>query len=186
MTELAEIVEVDSEVDSEEAHALSDRMDEKVRSCLCQHCKSKQHPEHFALFPKGWKARGRAHEGQRTFQRGGAELSGLSGPGTSERVFLATQTSRVNTLEVVLGSIQVLFLPEDHPLLNTVNRAFGSFGVQGRITASSDGPTLYHLELMVSVDTIKGDALVSSLMSDCSRSLILEEVVDSVVLPSDL
>ena len=80
------------------------------------------------------------------------------------------------TPEVVLGTSQVLFLPEDHPLLNTVNRVFGSFGVQGRITASSDGPTLYHLELMVLVDTVEGDALVSSLMSDRARSLILEEV----------
>ena len=111
-------------------------------------------------------------------------MSGSSGPGTSERVFLATQTSRVNTPEVVLGSSQALFLPEDHPLLNTVNRAFGSFGVQGRITASSDGPTLYHLELMV--DTLEGDALVSSLMSNRACSLILEKVVDPVVLPSDL
>ena len=113
-------------------------------------------------------------------------MSGLSGPGSSERVFLATQMLRVNTPEVVLESSQALFLPEDHPLLNTVNRAFGSFGVQGRITASSDGPTLYRLELMVPVDTVEGDALVSSLMSDRARSPILEEVVDPVVLPLDL
>ena len=91
----------------------------------------------------------------------------------------------MNTPEVVLGSSQALFLPEDHPL-NTVNRAFRSFGVQGRITASSNGPTLYHLELLVPVDTVEGDALVSSLMSDRARSPILEEVVDPVVLPSDL
>ena len=112
--------------------------------------------------------------------------SGLSGPGTSKRVFLATWMLRVNTPEVVLGSSQVLFLPEDHPLLNTVNRVFGSFGVQGRITASSDGPTLYHLKLMVPVDPVKGDALVSSLMSDRAQSLILEEVFEPVVLPLDL
>ena len=68
--------------------------------------------------------------------------SGLSRPGTSKRVYLATQTLRVNTPKVVLGSSQALFLPEDHPLLNTINRVFGSFGVQGRITASSNGLTL--------------------------------------------
>ena len=112
-------------------------------------------------------------------------VSDLSEPGTSERVYLATQTLRANTPEVVLGSSQVLFLPEDHPLLNTVNRAFGSFGVQGRISASSSGLTLYHLELMVLVDTLEGDALVSSLMSNRACSPVLEEVVDPVVLPSD-
>ena len=113
-------------------------------------------------------------------------MSGLSGPGTSKRVFLAMQMSRVNTPEVVLGSSQALFLPEDHPLLNTVNRAFRLFRVQGRITASSDGPTLYHLELMVLVDTLEGDALVSSLMSDRAWSPILEEVVEPVNFPLDL
>ena len=80
----------------------------------------------------------------------------------------------------------MLFLPEDRPLLNTVNWAFGSFGVQGRITASLGGPTLYHVELMVPVDTVEGDSLVSSLMSDRVPTPILEEVVDPVVLPSDL
>ena len=44
--------------------------------------------------------------------------SGSSGPGTSERVFLATRTSRVNTPEVVLGTTERLFLPEDHPFLH--------------------------------------------------------------------
>ena len=108
--------------------------------------------------------------------------SGSSGPGTSERVFLATRTSRVNTPEVVLGSRQALFLPEDHPLLGTVNRAFGSFGVQGRITASSDGPTLYHLELLVPVDTVEGDALVSSLMSDRAGSPIVSAFVNGLAV----
>ena len=112
--------------------------------------------------------------------------SGSSGPGTSERVFLATQTSRVNTPEVVLGSRQALFLPKDHPLLNTVNRAFRSFEVQGRITTFSNGPTLYHLELMVLVGTLEQDALLSSLMSNRANSPILEEVVEPVDLPSDL
>ena len=62
VTELVEIIKVDLEVDSEEARALSDRMDKEVRSHLRQHCKSKQHPEQFAPFPKGWQACGRAHE----------------------------------------------------------------------------------------------------------------------------
>ena len=73
VTELVEIVEVDLEVDSEDAQVLSDRMDEEVRSRLCQHCKLKQHPEHFARFPKGWQARGRTCERRRTFHQGGAE-----------------------------------------------------------------------------------------------------------------
>ena len=83
-----------------------------------------------------------------------------------------TQTSRVTTPEVVLGSSQALFLPEDHPLLNTVNQSFGSFGVQGRISASFDGPSLYHLELMIQLGTVEGDALVSSL-SSCSPVFII-------------
>ena len=111
--------------------------------------------------------------------------SGSSGPGTSERVFLATRTSRVNTPEVVLGSRQGLFLPEGHPLLNTLDRSFATFGVQGRITASSDGPSLYRLELSVPVDTLEGDALVSSLMSDRADSPILEGVSGPVVLPDN-
>ena len=166
MTELVEIVVVDLEVDSEDAHALLDRKDEEVRSCLHQRCKSKQHPEQCAPFPKGWKARGQAHEGRKVSSKEELSGSGSSGPGTSERVFLATQTLRVNTPEVVLGSSQALFLPEDHPLLNTINRVFGLFGVQGRISASSDDPTLYHLKPMVLVNTVEGDALVSSFMSD--------------------
>ena len=57
VTELVEIVEVDLEVDSEEARALSDRMDKEVRSCLCQRCKSNNHPERFLPYPKGHEAR---------------------------------------------------------------------------------------------------------------------------------
>ena len=112
-------------------------------------------------------------------------MSGSSGPGTSERVFLATQTSRVMTPEVVLGSRQGLYLPEGHPLLNVMDRSFATFGVQGRITASSSGPSLYRLELSVPVDTLEGDALVSSLMSDRADSPILEGVSGSVVLPDN-
>ena len=49
--------------------------------------------------------------------------SASSGPGTSERVFLATWTSRVNTPEVVLGTTERLFLPEDHPFLRRLDRS---------------------------------------------------------------
>ena len=112
-------------------------------------------------------------------------MSGSSGPGTSERVSLAMQTSRVMTPEVVLGSRQGLFLPEGHPLLNVMDRSFATFGVQGRITAASDGPSLYRLELSVPVDTLEGDALVSSLMSDRADSPILEGVSGPVVLPDN-
>ena len=108
---------------------------------------------------------------------------GSSGPGTSERVFLATQMSRVNTLEVVLGTTERLFLPENHSLLRRLDRSFRVEGSSGVISASSSGPFLYHLELRVPIDTLEGDALVSSLMSDCADSPILEEVVDPVVLP---
>ena len=112
-------------------------------------------------------------------------MSGSSGPGTSERVSLEMQTSRVMTPEVVLGSRQGLFLPEGHPLLSLMDRSFATFGVQGRITASSGGPSLYRLELSVPVDTLEGDALVSSLMSDRADSPILEEVSGPVVLPDN-
>ena len=47
----------------------------------------------------------------------------------------------------------------------------------------SDGPLLYQLELSVPVDTLEGDALVSSLMSDHANSPILEGVSGPVVLP---
>ena len=58
------------------------------------------------------------------------------------------------------------------------------FGVQGLVTALSDGPSLYQLELSVPVDTLEGDVLVNSLMSNCADSLILEGVSGPVFLPS--
>ena len=61
------------EVQDEEAQALSDAMDEEVRSCLFQRCRSKNHPEHFHPYPKGWQNGLRPRERRRTFQRGGAE-----------------------------------------------------------------------------------------------------------------
>ena len=106
-----------------------------------------------------------------------------SGPGTSERVFLATRTSRVNTPEVVLGTSERVFLPEDHPFLRRLNRSLQVEGSSGVISASSSGPLLYHLELRVPIETLEGDALVSSLLSDRVDSPILEGVSSSMVLP---
>ena len=110
-------------------------------------------------------------------------MSGSSGPGTSERVFLATWTSRVTTPEVVLGTTERVFLPEGHPFLRRLDRSFRVEGSSGVISASSSGPLLYHLELRVPVDTLEGDALVSSLLSDRADSLILDGVSLSMVLP---
>ena len=51
MTELVEIWEVQDE----EAEVVSDAMDEEVRSRLFQRCQSKNHPERFHPYPKGWQ-----------------------------------------------------------------------------------------------------------------------------------
>ena len=96
---------------------------------------------------------------------------------------MATRTSRVTTPEVVLGTTERLFFPEDHPFLQRLDRSFQVEGSSGVVSASSSGPLLYHLELRVPIDTLEGDALVSSLMSDRADSPILEEVVDPVILP---
>ena len=103
----------------------------------------------------------------------GQSESSSSGPGTSERVFLVMWTLRVTIPEVVLGSRQGLFLPEGHPLLRTIDQLFHLFGVQGMVTASSQGPSLYRLELSMPLDALKGDALVSSLMSDRADSPVM-------------
>ena len=109
-------------------------------------------------------------------------VSGSSGPGTSERVFLATRTSRVTTPEVVLGTTERLFLPEGHPFLRRLDRSLQVEGSSGVVSASSSGLLLYHLELRVPIDTLEGDTLVSSLMSDRADSPILEGVSSSMVL----
>ena len=67
------LVMIQEEVLDEDAQVLSDAMDAEVRSRLFQHCKSKNHPERFAPYPKGWQNGLCPHERQRTFQRGGAE-----------------------------------------------------------------------------------------------------------------
>ena len=85
----------------------------------------------------------------------GQSENGSSRPGTSERVFLATQMLRVTTLEVVLGMTQRLFLPEGHPLLNLMDRSFAFLGVQGVALASSSDPSLYHLELHAPLEMLE-------------------------------
>ena len=67
-----ELVEI-REVEDEEAQVLSDAMDEEVRSRLFQRCCSKNHPERFHPYPKGWQNGLRPREQRRTFQRGGAK-----------------------------------------------------------------------------------------------------------------
>ena len=69
MTELVEI----QEVPDEEVQAVSDAMDEEVRSRLFQRCRSKNHPERFHPYPKGWQNGLRPSGQRRTFQQGGAE-----------------------------------------------------------------------------------------------------------------
>ena len=89
----------------------------------------------------------------------------------------------MTTLEVVLGTTERVFLPEGHPFLRGLDRSFQVEGSSGVISASSSGPLLYHLELRVPIDTLEGDALVSSLLSDRADSPILEGVLSSMVLP---
>ena len=88
----------------------------------------------------------------------------------------------MNTPEVVLGTTERVFLPEGHPFLRSLDRSLRVEGSSGVVLASSSGPLLYHLELRVPIDTLEGDTLVSSLMSDRADSPILEGV-SSMVLP---
>ena len=45
-------------------------------------------------------------------------VSGSKGPGVSERVKLETEILRPTTAQMVLGTRQTLFLPENHPLMS--------------------------------------------------------------------
>ena len=135
VNELVEIVEADLEVDSKEAQALSDAMDTEVRSCLT----SNASPSSILIDLLHSLKAGRLIELMSndddlfTSHRSRLIESSSSGPGTSKTVLMATQTLRVMTPKVVLGSRQGLFLPEGHPLLNTLDQLFATFGVQGRI-----------------------------------------------------
>ena len=88
-------------------------------------------------------------------------------------------TLRPTMSQQVLGA-EALFLPEDHPLRQLVGR---SRIVQGRIMASSSAPTLTRLEMMIHLDDEEANALVLSLMTDCSELPILEEVSGPFILP---
>ena len=84
-------------------------------------------------------------EGNRTL---GEEIrSGSDRPNVSERVQMVMEISRPTTAQMVLGTRQTLFLPENHPLLSLMDRSFVMFGVQGTVSASSSSPSLHHLEL---------------------------------------
>ena len=89
----------------------------------------------------------------------------------------------MKTPEVVLGTTERLFLPKGHPFLRRLDSLLRVEGSSGVVSASSSGPLLYHLELRVPIDTLEGDALVSSLLSDRADSPILEEVSSPMVLP---
>ena len=89
----------------------------------------------------------------------------------------------MTTPEVVLGMTERLFLPEGHPFLRRLDRSLQVEGSSGVVSASSSGPLLYHLELRVPIDTLEGDTLVSSLLSDRADSPILEGVSSLMVLP---
>ena len=84
-------------------------------------------------------------EGNRTSEE--EIVSGSEGPNISKRVEMAMQISRPDTAQMVLRSRKTLFLPENHPLLSLMDQSFATFGVQGTVSASSSGPSLYHLEL---------------------------------------
>ena len=92
---------------------------------------------------------------------------------------MAMLMSRLTTAQQVLGA-ETLFIPDDHPLLHLIGNAQS---VQGRVLASSVTPTLTRIKLTINLCDKEANALVSSLMSDCSESLILNGVIDPVILP---
>ena len=106
-------------------------------------------------------------------------VSGSEEPAVSERVQMATEISRLTTAQMVL-SREVLYLPDDHPLLRQIQ---SSVAIQGRVIANSDGPALTRLELTIHMADEEANTLVSSLMSDRVDSPILEGVSSSMVLP---
>ena len=72
--------------------------------------------------------------------------SGSKGPGKSKRVKMVTQILRPDTAQLVLGTRQTLFLPENHPLLSLMDWSFVTFGVQGTVSVRATLP----LTLLVS------------------------------------
>ena len=105
--------------------------------------------------------------------------SGSEGPDVSKRVQMETQISRPTTAQMVLSQ-EVLYLPNDHPLLRQIQN---SAAIQGRVLVNSDGPVLTHLELTIHMADDEANTLVSTLMSDRADSPILQGVLSSMVLP---
>ena len=79
----------------------------------------------------------------------------------------------------VLGT-EALFIPDDHLLLHLIGNVQS---IQGRVLVSSAAPTLTHIKLTIHMNNKKANALVTSLMSDCLESPILEGVTGPIVLP---
>lgn len=75
------------------------------------------------------------------------------------------EMSRPSMSQMILGH-QVLYLPEDHPLLQMVDHLMGSSRVWGWVIASSDLLFLYQLKLTVPLDEADCSALVNTLMSN--------------------
>ena len=115
-------------------------------------------------------------EGNRTSEE---IASSSEGPDVFERVQMEMAILRLTTAQMVLGQ-EALYLPDDHPLLQQVQR---SVAIQGRVLASSDGPSLTRLELTIHMADDEANTLVSSLMSNRADSRILEGVSSSMVLP---
>ena len=106
-------------------------------------------------------------------------MSGSEEPADLERDLMGTPILRATTPQMVLGS-EVLFLPDDHPLLQLVNNAVH---VQGRILVSSDGPSLTEFQLNVHLPDEAANVLISSIMTARAESPVGDGVDGPVVLP---
>ena len=107
--------------------------------------------------------------------------SGSEEPADLERDLMGTPILRATTPQMVLGS-EVLFLPDDHPLLQLVNNAVH---VQGRILVSSDGPSLTEFQLNVHLPDDAANVLISSIMTARAESPVGGGVDGPVVLPRE-
>ena len=99
-----------------------------------------------------------------------------------ERALMGTLILRPTTAQMVLGT-EVLFLPDDHPLLQLVNNAVH---VQGRILVSSDGPSLTEFQLNVHLPDETANILISSIMTARVESPVLDGVNGPMVLPREV
>ena len=112
---------------------------------------------------------------------GVAIASGSEEPADLERALMGTPILRATTPQMVLGS-EVLFLPDDHPLLQLVNNAVH---VQGRILVSSDGPSLTEFQLNVHLPDEAANVLISSIMTARAESPVGDGVDGPIVLPRE-